>query len=72
MSSFEDKARGAGNETTGNVKQVVGQATGNDKLEAEGKAQELKGEAQSALGKAKEAIGNALENAADAIKGSGK
>ncbi len=72
MSSFEDKARGAGNETSGNIKQAIGQVTGNEQLEAEGKAQETKGEAQNALGKAKEAIGNALENAADAIKGSGK
>jgi uncharacterized protein YjbJ (UPF0337 family) len=71
MSSFEDKVRGAGNETTGNVKQAVGQATGNEQLEAEGKVQEVKGEAQGILGKAKEAIGNALENAGDAIKGSG-
>ncbi len=71
MSSLDDKAHGAGNDAVGNVKQAVGQATGNDQLEAEGKTQEVKGEAQSALGKAKEAVGNVLGNAADAIKGSG-
>ena len=72
MSSTHDKARGAANEAGGNVKQVVGQATDDEKLEAEGKTQEAKGEAQGALGKAKDAIGNALDNAADKIKGSGR
>lgn len=72
MSSTHDKARGTANNAAGNVKQVVGQATGDEQLEAEGKAQEAKGEAQGALGKAKDALSNALKNAADAVKGSGR
>jgi len=71
MGSTDDKVHGTGNEAVGNVKQVAGQATGDGKLEAEGKAQQAKGEAQQALGKAKEAIGDALKNAGDALKGSG-
>ncbi|MBL7406516.1 CsbD family protein, partial [Escherichia coli] len=46
MSSTTDKIKGLANEAVGNVKQAAGKATGNDKLVAEGKAQELKGEAQ--------------------------
>ena len=46
MSSTTDKLKGLANEAVGNVKQAAGKVTGNDKLVAEGKAQELKGEAQ--------------------------
>ncbi len=46
MSSTTDKLKGLANEAVGNVKQAAGKATGNDRLVAEGKAQELKGEAQ--------------------------
>ena len=71
MSSTNDKMRGAGNDVAGNVKQAVGNATGNEEMEAEGRAQETKGDAQKALGNAKDAIGNAAENIGNAIKGSG-
>ena len=36
MSSTGDKVKGMANEATGNVKQGVGKATGNDKMRAEG------------------------------------
>ena len=71
MSSTNDKVRGSGNEAVGNVKQTVGDATGDDQMQAEGKGQEIKGEAQQALGNAKDAIGNAAEKLGDALKGSG-
>ncbi|WP_238183290.1 CsbD family protein, partial [Methylobacterium trifolii] len=41
MSSTTDKIKGLANEAAGNVKQGIGNVTGNDKLVAEGKAQEL-------------------------------
>ena len=50
MSSTGDKIKGMANEAVGNVKQTVGKATDNDKLRAEGKAQEVKGEGQQAVG----------------------
>lgn len=50
MSSTTDKIKGVANEAAGNVKQGVGKATGNENLEAKGKAQELKGDAQKAKG----------------------
>ncbi|MGU3538450.1 CsbD family protein [Methylobacterium sp. A54F] len=65
MSSTTDKIKGLANEAVGNVKQGVGKATGNDRLVAEGKAQELKGEAQKAVGDVKDGA----RNIADKITG---
>jgi uncharacterized protein YjbJ (UPF0337 family) len=56
MGSTMDKAKGMGNEAMGNVKQGVGKATGSERLQAEGKVQELKGEAQQAKGEIKESV----------------
>ncbi|GJD92248.1 hypothetical protein BHAOGJBA_5801 [Methylobacterium hispanicum] len=69
MSSTTDKLKGLANEAAGNVKQGIGKATGNEKLQAEGKAQELKGETQRAVGDVKDGVGNAAQKAADAVKG---
>ena len=54
MSSTTDKLKGLANEAVGNVKQAAGRVTGNDRLVAEGQAQELKGEAQKAVGDVKD------------------
>ncbi|KQP63260.1 CsbD family protein [Methylobacterium sp. Leaf112] len=54
MSSTTDKIKGLANEAVGDVKQGIGNATDNDKLNAEGKAQELKGEAQKTTGDVKD------------------
>ncbi|RWX77228.1 CsbD family protein [Neorhizobium lilium] len=54
MGSTSDKIAGKGNELAGKVKQATGDVTGNDKLRAEGAAQELKGDAQQAKGKVKD------------------
>ena len=64
MSSTTDKIKGLANEAVGNVKQGIGGATDNDKLKAEGKAQEVKGDAQKTVGDAKDGI----KNAADTVK----
>jgi uncharacterized protein YjbJ (UPF0337 family) len=64
MSSTTDKIKGVANEAIGNIKQGIGNATDNDKLKAEGKAQELKGETQKTVGDAKDGI----KNAADTVK----
>jgi uncharacterized protein YjbJ (UPF0337 family) len=63
MSSTGDKVKGMANEAVGNVKQGVGKATDNDKLRAEGKAQEVKGEAQQAVGDAKDAVKKGVDKA---------
>ena len=72
MSEFTDKAKGLGNEATGKVKQGLGDATGSDRLQAEGAAQEAKGHAQKAVGDAKGAVkdtaNKAVDTASDALK----
>ncbi|GGE46990.1 UPF0337 protein [Agaricicola taiwanensis] len=59
MGSASDKMKGAANDAMGNAKQGVGKAVGNDRLRAQGKAQEVKGESQKAMGRAKDAIKDA-------------
>ena len=66
MSSTTDKVKGLANEAGGNVKQGVGNLTGDAKLQAEGKAQELKGEAQQTAGKVKDGAKDAANSVADA------
>ncbi|MBB4631873.1 CsbD family protein [Sphingosinicella soli] len=58
MGEFKDRAKGLANEAAGNVKQAVGKATNNPRLEGEGIAQERKGEVQNAKGKVKGALGD--------------
>ena len=65
MSSTTDKIKGLANEAAGNVKQGVGNVTGDTKLQAEGKAQELKGDAQQAAGKVKDGVKDAADTVAD-------
>lgn len=63
MGSTTDKIKGMANEAAGNVKQAVGKATDNKKMQAEGFAQERKGEAQQAVGKAKETVKDLVDRA---------
>ncbi|MFN3722502.1 MAG: CsbD family protein [Paracoccaceae bacterium] len=62
MSSTTDKIKGVANDAIGNVKQAVGKATDNKKLEAEGVVQERKGEAQKAVGDTKDAVKKTIDN----------
>lgn len=66
MGSTTDKIKGVANEAMGNVKQGVGRATGNEKLEAEGTVQEIKGDTQKAIGKAKDEAKKTADKVADA------
>lgn len=58
MGELTEKAKGLANEAIGNTKQAIGKATGNEKLQAEGIAQERKGEAQNLKGKVQGALGD--------------
>jgi uncharacterized protein YjbJ (UPF0337 family) len=58
MGEFTDKLDAAGNKIAGNIKEAIGKATGNEKLEAEGDAQQLKGTAQNVKGNVKGALGD--------------
>jgi uncharacterized protein YjbJ (UPF0337 family) len=62
--STGDKIRGTLEETKGEVKQGIGDLTGDDRLKAEGVLDEAKGKAQNFLGDIKdkvEEIGDDLE-----------
>ncbi len=58
MGEFTDKVSAAGNKLAGKIKEDVGQATGNERLEAEGDAQQLKGTGQDVKGSVKGALGD--------------
>jgi len=58
MGEMIDKTKAAGNRVAGATKDSVGKATGNKKLQAEGKAQKAKGAVQDAAGSVKGALGN--------------
>lgn len=60
MGEFKENVKGMTNEAVGNVKQGVGNLTGDEKLKAEGKLQEVKGEAQYVKGDVDDAMGNKI------------
>lgn len=77
MNENKERAKGKLDEVVGNVKQGIGNLTGNERLEAEGRAQELggegrqefakgvgtaKGAAQETSGNIKEGVGNLFGN----------
>ena len=58
MGEFTNKLDAAGNKIAGNAKEAAGKVTGNDKLKAEGEAQQVKGTAQNVKGSVKGALGD--------------
>ena len=54
--STEDKVKNKGKELKGKAKEAVGQATGNEELEAEGKADQVSGNLKDAGEKVKDAF----------------
>lgn len=58
-----DKVEGKLDEFGGKAKQAVGNVTGDDKLKAEGKANEAEGKAEGFLGKVKDFAGDAVDTA---------
>ncbi len=58
MGEFTDKLDAAGNKIAGKAKELLGEATGNEKLEAKGEAQQLKGTAHDVKGSIKGALGD--------------
>jgi uncharacterized protein YjbJ (UPF0337 family) len=54
--STEDKAGNAAEKAKGKVKEAAGKAVGNERLTAEGKADQVKGDAKQAAEKAKDAF----------------
>ncbi len=58
MGEFIDKAKAAGNDLSGNVKEAVGKGTDSPNLTAEGKAQQAKADGQRLKGDVKGALGD--------------
>ncbi len=52
----KDRVEGSAKEIKGVVKQAAGKATGDAKLQADGKADEIEGKVQNAVGGIKDAI----------------
>jgi uncharacterized protein YjbJ (UPF0337 family) len=57
-----NRVEGAVRKGAGAVKQGVGKATGDERLEAEGAAEKTGGKIQNAVGRAQDKIGNAIKH----------
>ena len=57
----KDRIEGAAKKIKGDVKEGVGKATGDAKLQTEGKADKTEGKIQNAIGGAKDAVRNATK-----------
>ncbi len=56
-SSEHDKAEGSGKDLKGSIKEGVGKVSGNESLEAEGKADQAEGTVQKKVGDVKKVFG---------------
>ena len=63
----KDEVKGKWEQAKGTIKDKAGELTGNERLEAEGEAQNAGGKAQEGWGKVKRNVSNAVEDVADAI-----
>ncbi len=52
----DHKAEGRGKDLGGKIKETVGQATGNEKMERDGQADQAEGKVQHAYGEAKDEV----------------
>ncbi len=57
----KDEAKGAAKDIAGSVKEGIGKATGNERLQAEGIAERVEGKVQKGVGALKDAARNALK-----------
>lgn len=58
----KDEIKGVGKQAKGAVKDAVGGLTGNEKLQAEGKADKIVGKVQQKVGEAKDRTRDALKH----------
>jgi uncharacterized protein YjbJ (UPF0337 family) len=68
MDENKERAKGKLDEVVGNIKQGVGNAFGNERLEAEGRAQELGGESRQDVAKGVGTLKGMAEEAKGNIK----
>jgi uncharacterized protein YjbJ (UPF0337 family) len=58
----KDRIKGSAEQAKGKIKETVGKATGDAKLQGEGKADQVAGKFQNAVGGMKDAAKEALED----------
>ncbi len=58
----KDRIEGSANQAKGAIKEGIGKATGDTKLQAEGQADKLKGKVQNAVGGVKDAVRDLRDN----------
>ena len=58
----KDEVKGVGKQAKGAIKDAVGGLTGNEKLQAEGKADKIVGKVQQKVGEAKDRTRDALKH----------
>jgi len=58
----KDRIKGAAEQAKGKMKEVAGQAIGDSKLEAEGKADQVSGKLRNAVGGLKDTVRQALDD----------
>lgn len=63
----KDEVEGKFEQAKGKVKSTVGNLTGNERLEAEGEADNVAGETQETWGKVKRGVGDTLKDIGNAI-----
>ena len=68
----KDEVEGKFEQAKGWVKDKTGEVTGNERLEAEGEAQNAAGKGQETWGKLKGGVGDAVDAVGDAISNAGK
>ncbi len=61
----KDQVNGRVETAKGDVKEAAGKVVGNDRLAAEGRAEQAAGKVQSTAGDVKQKVGDALKNAID-------
>ena len=61
----KDQVEGRATEAKGAVKEAAGKLVGNERLTAEGQAEQAAGKVQSTVGDVKNDVGNAIKNAID-------
>jgi uncharacterized protein YjbJ (UPF0337 family) len=68
MAINENEVEGKGRKAIGAIKEMVGKATGNDDLEAQGSAEKTAGGFQAGVGKISRKVEEAVDDAKDELK----